>query len=245
MKFLWLSWILVVVTRAEIKDGAQEKFLDGLASILRTEKETVTFTEQETTTTTFTETLRQTTTTIDYRTKTLTSTTIDTVTHWISFSTDVTRLTTVTETKMSTRVDEQTVRTLTTEIQNEDVVINLRMLTSELPTRTLVTTAWVTETSVATVSNVRTNVVTLLNQSTAVSSTELVERQTVWETVTLSLTTQVEERIRTPRIRTVTKTRFVGGETTITVPPATTPTAVSWQVQLRPQQRRRHGRPRK
>lgn len=212
-----LLLLLALIAVASASEGvAQEKFLDGLASLIRTGRETVTLTEQETLTQTLTSIVRVTETTIDYRTKTLSTTLSSTNSITLSYSTDTTRLLTTTETITSTRTEEIILRTTSTLTEGQDIVLNLHLRTSLFPARIVTETAVSTESLISTISSVRTQVMTLMNETTQTLTQRVLERETHWTTITMRSTATFEELVRRPRIKTVTSTRLVGAEVTVT-----------------------------
>lgn len=215
ISFIFKFLVFLTATFA-LEEGAQEKFLDGLASLVRTGRETVTMTEQQKLTETFTSIVRVTETTIDYRTKTLSSTYSTTNSIILSFTTDTTRVSTTTETVTSTRTDEIIYRTSTTLTEAQDVILDLHIQTSLLPARYVTETFTATQSIIGTVSSLRTQVITLLHEATQTFTQSQVDTETQWTTITVRSTAVFEELVRKPRIKTVTSTRYVGVDVTVT-----------------------------
>jgi len=215
--FALLQSVRLVACEYRANEVAQEKFLGGLANIIRLEKETVTMTEQATLTTTLTSVFRKTETAVDYRTKTLNNkiTLINTI--WATSCIDVTRYSTLTEIAQTTTTEEVTLYLTSTLTEDIDVQLNVHITTSLFAPRMAFMTAYQTRTVVNTQSQLRTTYDSQTIYATQTLTVDDVQRVTSWGTISMISLVTFEEHIRLARIKTVTRTRTAGLETTVTL----------------------------
>lgn len=200
---------------AQLDENVHEKFLDGLANIIKTERETVTITEHVTTILSLTSTERTTETTVDYKTRTISSTVSLTNTHTSTFTTEVTKSLTFIETEFATKTETIPVRITVTESETANILLNLHLQTHTLPASTSLTTTFSVETVTNTISEVRTFYESIMNTKTSILIRSSNHRVMEYATTTESTTIIFETFYKQPRIKTVTSTTLVGSTSTV------------------------------